>query len=110
MKRTNIYLDEAQSRLLRHLAIEANRSFTDLVREALDEYLERRGLGDGLKLSKEASFTSDDEWTARVHAVLNRLHAGAPIDLSPDEIEAEITKARGEVRRERDTQHQAEIA
>ena len=44
MKRTNVYLDEEQARTLRHLAVEEGRSFTDLVREALDEYVSRRGL------------------------------------------------------------------
>ncbi|MGH7862623.1 MAG: CopG family transcriptional regulator, partial [Candidatus Dormibacteraceae bacterium] len=42
MKRTNIYLDDEQARRLRHLAIEEGRSFTDLVREALNEPGERR--------------------------------------------------------------------
>ncbi len=44
MKRTNIYLEEELDRLLRHVAVEEGRSFTGIVREALCEYLERRGI------------------------------------------------------------------
>jgi hypothetical protein len=41
MKRTNIYLEEEQLRLLKYIAVEEGRSFTQLVRQALEEFLER---------------------------------------------------------------------
>lgn len=42
MKRTTIFIDEAVERDLDALARRENRSRSQLVRQALDEYLERR--------------------------------------------------------------------
>jgi len=100
MKRTNIYIDEEQSRLLRHLAVEAGRSFTGLVREALQEYLARRGFDDPSRVSPPPRTLSDAEWRARFDALLERVRARLPTDLDPDEIENEITLAWREVREE----------
>jgi len=41
MKRTNIYLEEEQLRLLKHIAIEEGQSFTAVVRHALQDFLAR---------------------------------------------------------------------
>ena len=98
MKRTNIYLQEDQSRLLRHLAIEEGRSFTDVVREALEEYLARRGLTVRPSVAVTPPEMPDDEWRARFDAVLARIRSRVPPDMTPDEIEAEITAASEEVR------------
>lgn len=101
MKRTNIYLDEDQARVLRHLAIEEGRSFTDLVREALNAYLAHRGLASTSPVSGPRRSIPAAEWRSQFAGVLGRLRSNAPADLSPDEIEAEITAAREEVRQER---------
>lgn len=101
VKRTNIYLDEEQARLLRHLAVEEGRSFTDLVREALNAYLAQRGLASTSRVFGPRRSIPPDEWQARFDDVLRRIRAGVPAELTPDEIEAEITAAREEVRRER---------
>jgi hypothetical protein len=101
MKRTNIYLDEDQLRLLRHLAVEQDRSFTAIVREALDDYLDRRGLSTAPRLQAPRLETPNAAWRARLDDVLERLRAHIPSDLSPEEIESEIRAARQEVRQER---------
>ena len=107
MKRTNIYLDEEQARLLRHLSVEEGRSFTDIVRQALNEYLARRGMSSESRVSGPRRQIPEAEWQARFDAVLRRMRAGAPADESVEEIEAEITAAREEVRRERAARRQA---
>lgn len=101
MKRTNVYLDEEQVRVLRHLAIEEGRSFTDLVREALNSYLAQRGLPSTSRVSGPRRAIPAEEWQARFGQALDQLRAHAPVELSSEEIEAEITSAREEVRRER---------
>lgn len=106
MKRTNIYLDEEQARLLRHLAVEEGRSFTDLVREAVNAYLAQRRLASTSRVIGPRRSIPPDEWQARFTAALRQIRAGAPADLDPDEIESEITVAREEVRRERAARRQ----
>jgi len=101
VKRTNIYLDEEQARLLRHLAIEEGRSFTDLVREALNAYLARRGLASTSRVIGPRRSVPPDEWQSRFADALCRIHANAPAGVDADAIESEITAAREEVRRER---------
>ena len=97
MKRTNIYLDEAQSRLLRHIAIEEQRSFTDLVREALREYLVRRGVPDPSLVAGPRRAIPDQEWREHFDELLERIRSRSPA-MSPEQIESEITAARQEVR------------
>lgn len=109
MKRTNVYLDEEQARLLRHLAIEEGRSFTDLVREALNGYLAQRGLASTSRVIGPRRALASDEWRSRFADVLGRIRAKTPADLTPDAIEAEITTAREEVRRERANQRQSHL-
>jgi hypothetical protein len=101
VKRTNIYLDEEQARLLRHLAVEEGRSFTDLVREALNAYLAQRGLESTSPVVGPRRSIPVDEWRSRFAEALCRIRAHAPADLDADAIESEITAARDEVRRER---------
>lgn len=101
VKRTNVYLDEEQARLLRHLAIEEGRSFTDLVREALNGYLTQRGLASTSRVIGPRRELAPDEWRSRFADILGQIRAKTPADLTSDAIEAEITTAREEVRRER---------
>jgi hypothetical protein len=101
MKRTNIYLDEAQARLLRHLAAEEGSSFTAVVRQAINEYLERNNL-DVTALVRGPDYSiSDEEWRAGMDAALQRIRAGVPADMTSQEIEDLITAASDEVREER---------
>jgi len=107
VKRTNIYLEEEQSRLLRHLAIEAGRSFTAIVREALDDYLAQRGIRSATGVIGPRRLVPEEEWQATFRAALERVRAGAEADMSTEEIEAEIAAAREEVRRGRATRTRA---
>ena len=110
MKRTSVYLDEEQARQLRRLAGENGRSFAAMVREALGEYLERRGAGPIARVTAPPRQIPEDEWQARWDAVLQRLRAGVPSDMSPEEIEAEITAASEEARQERAARRRAASA
>jgi hypothetical protein len=107
MKRTNIYLDEEQSRLLRHLAVEEGRSFTDIVREALNEYLARRRMPSTSRVIGPRRAIPQDEWRAGFDAALQRIRVGVPSDITVEEIESEISAARDEVRRERAARRRA---
>jgi hypothetical protein len=84
MQRTNIYLDEDQLRTLKHLAAEERSNVATLVRRAVDDYLARRLAG-------------DRAWGQRLDDLLNRVQTRSG-SLAPNEIEAEITAARQEVR------------
>lgn len=89
MKRTNIYLEEEQLRLLKHLAVEEGRSFTELVRQALQEFLERY-----------QPKTARAQWSQRLEQLLERVHRRTR-GFSPEEIEADVTVASKEARRQR---------
>jgi hypothetical protein len=88
MQRTNIYLDERQVRSLKHLAAEQRQSMADLVRIAIDDYLEKR--------------TEDDRWRTEWTDLMERSHRRIPTTLSPREIEDDITAAGIEIRQVRD--------
>jgi hypothetical protein len=101
VKATSISLDEEQARALRELSAEEGRSLTDVVREALDEYLARRR---GHSLPRAIGPPQDvpeEEWRARFDAALEKIRSHVPPDMESAEIEAEITAASAEVRRER---------
>jgi hypothetical protein len=101
MKRTNIYLDHDLDRLLRYLALEQGRSFTDLVREALLDYVTREGFPDPARVIPPKQSVQDDAWRASFVAAIERLRATVPADLAPEEIDAEIDAAVAEARAER---------
>ena len=93
MKRTNIYLEEEQLRLLRHIAVEEGRSFTQLVRQALVEFLERH------RQTTEPVLPSA-EWDRRLEQLLTRVRRRTR-SFAAEEIEADITAASKEARRRR---------
>lgn len=107
MKRTSIYLDDEQDKLLRHLAIEEGRSFTDLVRRALDQYIERKTASYQTRATEPPRNIPDAEWRARFDALLDQVRAKADPTWTPEEMEADIDAARREVRRERPAHRQA---
>ena len=100
MRRTNVYLDEEQVGLLRRLSLAEGRSVSDLMREALQDYLTRREAAAPRVLGPRRQIPRD-EWQARFAAALERLRAGVPRDMTPEEIEDMITEASDEARRER---------
>ena len=103
MRRTNIYIDEEMDRWLRHLAIEQGRSFTDLVREALHEYLDKRGLSmaGAPRVAPPRRSIPHDEWQREMEQMLQNIHDSIETDLTPDEIEDQITTASAEVHEKR---------
>ena len=88
MQRTNIYLEEHQLRALKHLAAEDRQSVADLVRSAVDAYLAKR-------------LAEDAEWRDRLFQLLADVQSRMPAGVTSEEIEADITAARDEVRQER---------
>lgn len=106
MKRTNVYLDEEQARLLRHLAVQEGRSFTDLVREALNAFLARRGLAATSRVIGPRRQLPDDEWGRQLEGLLQRARDRSPEGVTAEEaadMEADVTAARQEVRAARRT-------
>jgi len=92
MKRTNVYLDEDELKLLKHIAVEEGRSFSDVVRQALQQFLQNYRVRPALhKIPKQ-------EWERRLEALLKRVQRRIAENKLPEEIEAEITKASQEVR------------
>ena len=84
VQRTNIYLDEEQLRALKHLAAEERQSVANLVRRAIDAYLAQR-------------LADDAAWRERLDELVARIRSRVPADISPEEIEADVTAAREEV-------------
>jgi hypothetical protein len=85
MFRTNIYLDAEQVRALRHLAAEEHQSVAQLIRQAVDQYLSRE-------------FSNRKDWGRRFDELVARIQQRIPPGVTPEEIEADITAAREEVR------------
>ncbi|MGH2364675.1 MAG: CopG family transcriptional regulator [Chloroflexota bacterium] len=85
LHRTNIYLGDDQLRALKHLAAEEHASVADLVRKAIDAYLVPR-------------FSSSDDWGRRFDDLAESIQRRMPAGATPEQIEADITAARAEVR------------
>jgi hypothetical protein len=91
MKRTNIYLEAEETRLLKHIAVEEGCSFTVLVRRALQDFLTHYQ-------QKTKRAASPEEWNERLEKLLVRVRQRTSV-FSPEEIEADITAAAKESRR-----------
>jgi Arc/MetJ-type ribon-helix-helix transcriptional regulator len=63
-------------------------------RENLRAWLEKRGA----RVIEPANDVPDEEWKARFDAITKRIRQAGPTDLTPEEIEREITLAREEAR------------
>jgi hypothetical protein len=107
MKRTNIYLDENLDRLIRYLAVQQGRSFTDIVREALTDYAKAQGFSHPSRVRAPLPMTKQEheEWRAEMTQLLQKIHDSIETDLTPDEIETLITEVSEEMRQERLTKH-----
>ena len=92
MKRTSIYLEEEELKLLKHLAVEEEASLAELLRRAVRWYLATAG-----RVRPAPQALSDQEWDRRLDGLLAAIRARLPA-VPPEEIEAEITVAREEVR------------
>ena len=92
MKRTNIYLDEAQLELLRDLGKQRGEPVASLVREAVDSWLDAQG----------ARRLPDDEWQRRFEALLERRDRVAEErGFDEAQVERDVKAAVREVRRTR---------
>jgi predicted DNA-binding protein len=92
MRRTNIYLEEQQLDLLRGLADRRGKPVAELVREAVDSWLD----------SQDARRVSPDEWEERFDALLaRRARIAKERGFQPAEVERDVMDAVREVRRAR---------
>lgn len=107
MAQTASFLDEEHLQQLRRRSIETGRPLIDLVRDAYHECLRGRGIDPASLVIEPARWPPDEEWQARFDAVLGRLRAGTSLEVGDEELEAEITLAREEVRRERAARHRS---
>ena len=111
MKRTTIDLDQEQYDRLVRLAEASGRSLGEVVRDALNEYL----VGQPQNVSANGTVTraarligrrkltpeEEADWRRRFEELVARIHARIPDDVSPEEIERDITLASAEARFER---------
>jgi plasmid stability protein len=95
---TTISLPDEQIARLRILAIASGRSLDAVLREAVDTYLAGRADTPTTRATPPANDIPDDEWQARFGTVIERIRRAGPTDLTPAEIEREITLAREEAR------------
>jgi Ribbon-helix-helix domain len=90
MRRTNVYLEERQLDLLRGLSGQSGRPVAELVREAVDSWLEAQG----------ARQVPPDEWEERFDALLGRrARIAKERAYDPAEVERDVMDAVREVRR-----------
>lgn len=92
MQRTNIYLTEDELAALRMVGRRQGRAVAEIVREAVDEWLDRQGI----------RRIEDDEWSRRLGALLGRRRRlGADAAWVAEQVEADVMAAVAEVRRSR---------
>ena len=90
MAHSPIHLDDARVRALERVAAEQRLSLDEVLRNAVDAYL-------------EGCARAARPWEERFADVVGRFRAGVPADMTPDEIEAEITANWEEYRAEQAT-------
>ena len=94
MRRTNFYLDPDKLRALKVFAASESVSVSDLVREAIDQIINKR-------LAKAKAASGNGSNATLLDQVLQRIDAARPTDISDDEIERDIIDAADQVRVER---------
>jgi predicted transcriptional regulator len=92
MQRTNIYLSDDQLDALRRVGESRDVPVASLVREAIDDWLERQGVRP----------VPEDEWRRRFEALLRRRDTIAKErGFTEEEVERDVMEAVREVRRAR---------
>jgi ribbon-helix-helix protein len=90
MQRTNVYLDDRQLALLRRLGDQRSVPVAQLVREAVDAWLEAQGVRQ----------IDEEEWNRRFSDLLDRRRAiEERLRPDPAQVEEETNAAIAEVRR-----------
>ena len=87
-----VELDEYDTAALKELATHEQLAVEDLVTVAVRDYIARRTM-------------DDSEWKRRWDAVIASLQSGVPKDVTPEQIEADVSAARAEYRAERRARH-----
>jgi hypothetical protein len=91
-RRTNIYLDDRQLAGLRGVAEDRRATVAELVREAVDEWLDRNGV----------HVVEPDEWSRRFEALLSRRTRDAASEgWTQEDVDHDVAAAVAEVRRAR---------
>ena len=85
LRRTNIYLEDDQLDALKVVAATRGSSFATIVRDAVDAYLRDQ-------------FVGDPAWRTEFENLLDRVQSRLDRSIAPEDIEADITVARDEVR------------
>jgi hypothetical protein len=92
MRRVNIYLGEEQADALRRIGERRGRPVAELVREAIDAWLDANGI----------RMVDDDEWTRRFDALLARRREIAEAEgFDPDVVERDVVAEVRAVRKAR---------
>ncbi len=77
--RTNIYLDEDQQRLLKHLAVDQKRPVAELVREAINGFWIPR-------------VRRNKTWAKRFSYLIDSVQTRIPKSITFEEIEADVAE------------------
>src|SRR5205823_5335419 len=104
MATITISLPDDQLARLRLYAAMKGRPLDEVVREAVEAYLASLPDLPTPRVTEPEVRLPDPEWQARFDAVAERIRQAGPTDLTPEEIECEITLARDEARQERRAQ------
>lgn len=100
MATTTISLPDDQLARLRLVALSSRRSLDEVMREAVDAYLASLPESPSPRVIEPPPGPPSPEWQAEVEAALARIRARVPADMTPEEIEHEITIASEEARQE----------
>ena len=98
MATATISLPDDQWAQLRLYATMKGRPLDEVIREAVEAYLASLPDLPTPRITEPSNDIPDEEWQARFDAVVERIRAAGPSDLTPEEIEREITLAREEAR------------
>ena len=100
MATATISLPDDQLAQLRLYAAMKGRRLDEVIGEAVEAYLASLPDLPTPRVTEPSNDIPDDEWQARFDAVVERIRQAGPTDLTPEEIEREITLAREEARQD----------
>ncbi len=101
MKTRLLDLTDEEDRLLQEYAEANRRSWHAILRDAVRDYLTARGVPMPNYVREPERTMPDEEWSRQFNEALAAIRASVRTDLTPEQIEAEITAASEELRQER---------